>query len=526
MIYEGKKLTFKDVVDNFEYFLFYTFKTTARWKNVKTFDLYPHQKLIARKLNEITHENEKNGTSATVFVQQPPQTAKTTTMCAFIAWLHLRRPYLKILYTSASTEFATDKFDTEIKPIYQSRPFEALIPYTDHKAPFLSKFLTDEEREINSNKTRLTSKKLTTLQDGSVVARALTRATGQVADVLLLDDYCTGFEQASSPSQMKKLNKEVAASVTSRLNPGTIFIVLCTKWARDDPMGVLINAYTELNLPYSHFCFRAYAVKDQEFPYDPRKKGEILGEGFRMKFNLAKIQDPVSFDLLYQQLDASFENGYVNAEGIPRYDRRTFGDMQEIHIAVDTSFNDVKGSDKVCLAVFGKRHSRHFLLDCVYKRMSLDETNQELLGLVRQYNPNSILVETKANGHNVIKYLRKHNFIGVVPIVPKDNKLSRFQAVVKVLNCGHFIFPAGEFQEEFEQVCSFNGRKGATDDFVDCLTMYLHRYAGVLNITVNENNLRMTPMKLGNKNKPIDLSEINKAIQRIPQVLKPQNPFM
>ena len=109
-------------------------------------------------------------------------------------------------------------------------------------------------------KTRLNRKKLrvdrflTTAGGGLTAAGIGGPLTGRGADLMLIDDYIKGVEEALSPAGHKKIYEWFRSTAYPRLEPGASLIILATRWDYHDLIARVLQDlphenWTLINLP-------------------------------------------------------------------------------------------------------------------------------------------------------------------------------------------------------------------------------------------------------------------------------------
>jgi predicted phage terminase large subunit-like protein len=166
---------------------------------------------------------------------------------------------------------------------------------------------------------------------------------------------------------------------------------------------------------------------------------------------------------------------------------------------VDCTFKDNKTSDYVVFQAWAKCGGEFYLLDQVRDKMSFTTTATALKAFCGKH-PKILrrLVEDKANGTAIIDTLKKE-VSGLIPINPKDSKISRVNAVSSLFEAGNIYLPEGVawLNDLIEESAVFPN--GKHDDQVDAMTQALIDLSGarigsfteeMLKPTININTVR------------------------------------
>jgi predicted phage terminase large subunit-like protein len=116
------------------------------------------------------------------------------------------------------------------------------------------------------------------------------------------------------------------------------------------------------------------------------------------------------------------------------------------------------------------------LIDCIKERFDFPELKQEALRLYDHWNPDIVIIETKASGIPLVQELRRVG-IPVNTFSPSkgQDKIARLNSVSPIFQDGRIWVPDNRFGEELmEEVSDFPN--GENDDLVDATTLALARF--------------------------------------------------
>jgi predicted phage terminase large subunit-like protein len=151
-------------------------------------------------------------------------------------------------------------------------------------------------------------------------------------------------------------------------------------------------------------------------------------------------------------------------------------EMQDWLMSVDATFKDGDNNDFVAIQVWGKRNADMYLIDAVKKHLDMPSTMREILRLRGMYPKCLVtLIEDKANGSAIIKYLRTE-IGGIIAVNPDGGKVARVNAISGAIESGNVLLPMNKrFTPDFvDDFAAFPN--GKHDDQVDCCSQALNRF--------------------------------------------------
>lgn len=305
-------------------------------------------------------------------------------------------------------------------------------------------------------------------------------ATGEGADLLIIDDPVKNRADAESVLKREKLFSEYQATFSTRVHAGGAIIIVMTRWHEDDICGRLLNEqfgdvddWVVLKLP---------ALCEDEDDALGRKIGEPLWpeHGYDRAWIERKrlAVGSYTFAGLFQQRPAPLEGGILKTDKIQFYTQapRRF---DEIVQSWDCTFKEADTSDFVAGHVWGRLKADFYLLDRVHQRMGIIDTMKAIRAMhMRWPDARSIYIEDKANGSAVIEMMQRE-IPGIIPVEPDGGKIVRAQAVAPYFESGNVYLPhhtiapwSGEVIEEYKTFPN-----GLHDDDVDATTQAINKLA-------------------------------------------------
>ncbi len=309
---------------------------------------------------------------------------------------------------------------------------------------------------------------------GGMISRGIdSGVTGSsLGDCIIIDDPIKNRAEANSQVTRDKQWLEWVDSLSSRIHPGAIVIIIMTRWHEDDLSGRLNNPEYAPVLPWLNINL---PLEAEENDLLGREVGQPLWEErYGYDFIIERKGHPSSFNSLYQGRPTSQEGNVLKRHWWKYYD--VLPPMATQIMSVDAAFKDTKDSDYVVVQVWGKVNADMYLIDQVRAKMNFMATIQTIRNMVVKY-PLAItkLIEDKANGSAIISTLQQE-IVGIIPVNPEGGKVARVNSVSAVIESGNVYLPRQkEFVHDFvEEAASFPN--GQNDDQVDGMSQALHRF--------------------------------------------------
>lgn len=309
---------------------------------------------------------------------------------------------------------------------------------------------------------------------GGMISRGImSGVTGSsLGDCIIIDDPIKNREEANSEIIREKHWMEWQDSLSSRIHPGAIVILIMTRWHEDDIWGRLLNP--EYAKPRA---WRVYNLPLEAEENDPlgRTVGEpIWPEKYGYDFIEERKAYPSSFNALYQGRPTSQEGNMLKRDWWQYYD--VLPEMATLMISVDAAFKDEDDSDYVVVQVWGKNGPNCYLVDQARARMNFPATLQTIRNMAKKHPKAALkLIEDKANGSAIIQTLVRE-VPGIVGVNPEGGKVARVNAVSAFIEAKNVFLPQqAEWVHDFvEEAASFPN--GKNDDQVDAMSQALHRF--------------------------------------------------
>jgi predicted phage terminase large subunit-like protein len=312
--------------------------------------------------------------------------------------------------------------------------------------------------------------------------------TGRGADVIILDDPLKP-EEALSETRRNSVNDWYSNTLLSRLNnkeTGVIIIVM-QRLHQDDLVGHVIEQGN-----WEVLSFPAIAEEDEahiiENPWGKRtfqrKAGEVLQPERESKATLDIIRKNTGeydFSSQYQQSPMPLGGAIIKTQWLRYYD---LGKLPERFTSVLQSWDTANKSGdlndfSVC-TTWGVVSGFYYLLHVFRQRLNYPDLKRAMQDQARRehaylHPANTILIEDKASGTQLIQDLQAEGVLHVTPYDPPpgSDKLIRLYSQSAEFENGRVLLPssASWLDEYIGELTAFPGSK--YDDQVDSTSQAL-----------------------------------------------------
>lgn len=490
-------------------------------------------------------------------IETHSQLGKSVLVALFITYIFGLNPDKNIMYftynETSSTKFTKDYIFGFMGSDKYKLIFPTVILKNDlDKSDHTSKLSMEKKRStLKDNEFNIIDPLFQIQYQGKYVAFGLGQGShGRPADIMIVDDYVAKAEDIKSEMFRDKMETSFNSDIILRFQANTIFMIICTRWYENDPIGILMNKLPQLvegfmkeglKPPiYKSIKIRAeYRTSDINSARDPRTKdGEWLWLPMLSKYLLAKGGkyyqalfncDPSESENVKQITKDDF--GYYYVEDLPKFGGRTI-------IIMDGASTVKSRSDHTAIGryiVYGKKR---YLIKLWYFKKTIPQLQRFMEDLLNDEckGYDECIIEHANSGVAVFQYLQEKGIrckaIGFNGKIIDDNKKtitskkditsktnSKMDRYIRHMseyshNEKRIFIPyyTVEHQEEFlKQLITFTGDDGKRDDFVDMHT-YLVNYTSQ-NIIISTNH-KYNNNLTNNKNMCYNLRNANYFMKR------------
>ena len=411
-----------------------------------------HHKRIADKFNKLA-----SGEIKRLIINMPPRHTKSEFGSYLLpAWMVGKNPKLKIIQSTNTTELS----------VRFGRKAKALIDSPEYQKVFKTKLREDSQA----------AGKWETAQGGEYYAAGVGSAiTGRGADLLIIDDPHSE-QDAMNAQALERTYEWYTSGPRQRLQPGGSIIVIMTRWNEKDLTGRLLNAQKEVKADQWHVV---------EFPAIMPSGEPVWPEYWKLEdLESVKASIPLSkWNAQYMQNPTSEEGALIKREWWRPWEHEELPPLEHVIQSYDTAFMKKQTADFSAITTWGVfRPSEDdppnlILVDAVKARYEFPELRRVALEQYGYWNPETVIIESKASGLPLTYELRKMG-IPVINFTPSkgNDKHTRVNAVSPMFESGLIWAPKEmEFaQEVIEECAAFP--YGDHDDLVDSMTQALMRF--------------------------------------------------
>jgi predicted phage terminase large subunit-like protein len=426
------------------------------------FSASPHIEMLASKL-----EACRQGKIKRLIVNLPPRSLKSHAVSvAFPAYLLGGDPASQIICASYGQDLA-DKHARDCRTLMGSLFYQRVFPQTR---------LSTERQSVSEFMTTELGFRMSTSIGGVL--------TGRGADFIILDDPLKP-DDALSETRRTSVNQWYDNSLLSRLNSketGVIIIVM-QRLHQDDLVGHVLGQGD-----WEVLSFPAIAERDEVHIIDSplgrrlfeRKQGHALQPARESLETLRTIRQTIgeyNFASQYQQDPMSLGGAIVKTDWLTRYDATnrpsTFSCVVQ---SWDTANKSGELNDFSVCTTWGVFDGHYYLLDVFRKRLNYPDLKRAVVELARQHDADSIVIEDKASGTQLIQELKHEAMLyGIKPYEPPpgSDKVLRLHTQTALFESGRVLLPisAPWLDEYVRELAGFPGSK--YDDQVDSTTQAL-----------------------------------------------------
>jgi hypothetical protein len=389
---------------------------------IRAFDeLYPntayqhnwHIEVLAAKLQAV-----QRGELKRLVIMIPPRSLKSH--CASIclpAFILGHDPTRRILCASYSQDLAS-KLALDCRRLMRSPWYLELFAQTR---------LLPEKAAVDEFMTTQMGFRLATSVGGTL--------TGKGGDYIIVDDGLKA-EDAYSDVARTRVNDWFGNTLYSRLNSkqdGAI-IVIMQRLHEDDLAGHLLKQQG-----WEVVAFPAIAPSDERYQIQTwagprvftRRAGEALHPAREPLEVLALIREQLGeydFAGQYQQTPAPLGGGIVKREWLTRHAYAPWQLPARFECIVQSWDSAAKASEladySVC-TTWGVAAGVIYLLDVWRQKVDYPQLKRAALALALQFRPDTIFVEDKSSGIELIQELAQAGIYGVKPYTPSGEKVMR-----------------------------------------------------------------------------------------------------
>lgn len=424
-----------------------------------------------------------------------PRSGKTTLSIYFLIYTLTQNPKSNIIYTSYSQSLLAE-ISAKVESILEHPIYKCLFPKKQAEIEnialnpindFWKNYLFQEQ-----GKNTYSSKLIRTYAGGvclfSQLGASITgfgvsiRNAKKFSGFLLIDD-------ANKPADIKsqvmreRVFRYYEETLLSRLNNS------------DAP---IINVQQRLSL------FDLTGMLEANYEFDTLKVPLLDENGncnLPSQYTEQRIKElqvnSFMFEAQYMQNPLADKGNLIKTDWFGYYPLQEY-DYTKIVIAADTAMTVKESADYTAFIVGGVTpNGKLHIIDLVHGRFEFPELKQELVKLYNKYqytdgirqSCNSVVIENKASGIQLIQELQSSTCLPIIPIDVTKDKLTRVEEILDYIASGNILLPVDKsygFNPTILNECAeFNREQTQVhDDVVDALVHIINNTIANKTITL------------------------------------------
>ena len=412
-----------------------------------------HHKIIADKLDRVASGELKR----LIINMAPRHTKSEFASFLFPAWMMGRRPSMKIIQATHTTELAVS-FGRKTKNLLDSDEYKEIFP------------------DVRLAADSKASGRWDTSSGGMYYAVGVgSNLAGRGGDLVIIDDPHSE-QTAMSTSGFDDAWDWYTGGPRQRLQPGGSIVLVQTRWSEKDMTGQLLRAMAKDPLADQWEVVELPAIFDDDTACWPEYWS--LDDLISVKSSIP----PSKWNAQYQQRPTGEENAIIKREWWKRWEKESVPQLEYVIQSYDTAFSKRETADYSAITTWGVFYPvdgegpNLILLDSKKGRWDFPELKARAFEEYKFWDPDTVIIEAKASGLPLTHELRNIG-IPVVNFTPSrgNDKVSRVHAVSPLFEAGMVWAPDEVFADELiEEVAAFPN--GENDDLVDSMTQALMRY--------------------------------------------------
>ena len=354
--------------------------------NLMAFDFYKPERRYLVELCEALQSFYEDEKAKVLIINEPPRHGKSRTASLFVEWVLGRNPAEKIMTGSynniLSATFAKNVRNAiqEVKADDNITVYSDIFPNVRIKRGDAAMDMWSLDGGYNSY--------LATSPSGT--------ATGFGCSLLIIDDIIKNSEEAYNETAKEKAWLWFTNTMLSRLEEGGKILIIMTRWASDDLAGRAIE----------HFGNAAKVITMQALQPD----GTMLCDEILSRHSYEEKVRAMGADIAsanYQQEPIDLKGQlYSSFKTYDRVPTDVNGNPLFTSIRNYTDTADT-GSDYLCSIVYGVYNGEAYVLDLLYTKDAMEETEPAMAAMLYKNDVNVIDFESNNGGRGFARQVRR-----------------------------------------------------------------------------------------------------------------------
>lgn len=414
-------------------------------------------KLICDKLQAFDRGEIKK-----LMVFMPPQHGKSElTTRKYPAYALGKNPNRRMVVASYNATLAS-RFNRDIQRNIDSKVYNEVFPKT----------ALNESNVVTVSDNYLRNSEIFEIVGYNGFLKAVGRGgalTGTPIDVGIIDDPIKDRAEAMSETIRETLWSWYQDVFETRLHNESQQILIQTRWHEEDLAGMLLKRDSDWDVVVLE------AIKESNYDYDPRKKGEALWDEKHSLERIEKIKltSPITFNSLYQQSPKPLaEIGILwNEFIISRCRSEKAPKLNRIIVSIDPAITAKANSDETGIVVLGKcERGFGYVLDDASGRYTPAQWATEAMRMAEKWKASAYIAEKNQGGDMVEAVIKQQDKTRRIKLVSATKgKYLRAEPIFNLYEQNR-ILHVGEFAKLEQQMITFNPEvNDGSPDRVDAL---------------------------------------------------------
>ena len=339
----------------------------------RTLEVTPalHHEVICQAIDDLLADSYDE-----LIIVAPPGSAKSTYTSHALSAYFLGHFPEKNVITATHTSDLSERWSRKVRNTLNSPQHQVIFPdsklSTDSTA--VSRWATSEGGEF-----------LAAGVGGSIL--------GFRADLVVIDDPISGFEEAQSDTQLAKVHSWFETDLVTRMKPRAKMVLICQRLARNDLAGYLIDRNVSNPTKRQRILKLPMIALDD----DPlgRTPGERLWPEWYTPEMVADAQrDEYKWKTLYQQEPPSDTGSWVSTDEIKFAPTPAIGEEYSYYGLTDLALSVGKGDYTVhIIAAHHRTTGQCHIAECYRARVDPAVSATKLVDLAATYRPTEWLID-------------------------------------------------------------------------------------------------------------------------------------
>lgn len=327
-----------------------------------------HHELICAHIDALLNDEYDE-----LIINSPPGSAKSTyTSHALPAYFLGHNPQSNVILATHTSDLS-ERWSRKVRNTFTSPLHQAVFPSAklSQDSQAVSRWATDKGGEL-----------LAAGVGGSIL--------GFRADLGILDDPISGFEQAQSLTQLQKIHSWYETDFVTRLKPGAKTVLICQRLSPNDLAGYLI-ARNILNPTKRQKILILRMEAEEDDPLHRPLGARLWPEWYTPEMMADAQRDEYKWKTLYQQRPPSEEGSWVSTEDIQFRDSPIKPEV--VYGCSDLALSVNSGDYTVHFIVAVDTNGDWDIVDAKRTRVDPEQSAKDLIAFCQTYSPREWLID-------------------------------------------------------------------------------------------------------------------------------------